>query len=139
MAKQIHVTAQDRHRLLNYLEALKRDPDKRDLPHIKYLENEIARAHVILDLYKTPGDMVTMRSQVLLKNMSTQEEFLCALVYPSEQAPETGRISVLTPLGAAMLGYRVGDTFEAELPKGRTQFLVKAIAYQPESAGDHDL
>ncbi len=139
MEKQIHITAQDRHRLLDCLGVLQEYPDKRELPHIRYLEKEIARAQVILDPLTTPKDMITMRSRVKLRDMATQAQMECTLVYPSERAPENGRISVLAPLGAAMLGYRVGDTFEVDLPKGRTQFLVEAVTYQPESSGDYHL
>jgi regulator of nucleoside diphosphate kinase len=139
MAKQIHITAQDRHRLLDCLAVLQEFPDKRELPHIRYLEEEIARAQVILDPLTTPKDVITMRSRVKLRDMATQAQMECILVYPAERAPEDGRISVLAPLGAAMLGYRVGDTFEVDLPKGRTQFLVEAIMYQPESSGDYHL
>jgi regulator of nucleoside diphosphate kinase len=139
MAKQIHITAQDRHRLLDCLGVLQEYPDKRELPHIRYLEKEIARAQVILDPVMTPKDVITMRSRAKLRDMATQAQMECTLVYPSERAPEDGRISVLAPLGAAMLGYRVGDTFEVDLPKGRTQFLVEAVTYQPESSGDYHL
>jgi regulator of nucleoside diphosphate kinase len=139
MERQIHITAQDRCRLLDCLGVLREYPDKRELPHIRYLEKEIAGAQLILDPLMTPKDVITMRSRVKLKNMATQAQMECTLVYPSERAPEEGRISVLAPLGVAMLGYRVGDTFEVDLPKGRTQFLVDAVTYQPESSGDYHL
>lgn len=139
MAKQIHITAQDRHRLLNCLGVLQEYPDKRELPHIRYLEREIARAQIIIDPLMTPKDVITMRSRVKLRDLRTRSEMECTLVYPTERAPEDGRISVLAPLGAAMLGYCVGDTFEVDLPKGRTQFRVEALTYQPESSGDYHL
>lgn len=139
MSKQIYITAQDRHRLLDCLGVLQEYPDKRELPHIQYLEKEIARAQVIIDPLMTPKDVITMRSRVKLRDLATQAEMECTLVYPAERAPEQGRISVLAPLGAAMLGYRIGDTFGVDLPKGRTQFLVKALTYQPESSGDYHL
>jgi len=139
MEKQIHITAQDRQRLLDCLGVLAEYPDKRELPHIQYLEKEIGRAQVILDPIETPRDMITMRSRVRLKDMATQAQMECTLVYPAEREPEAGRISVLAPLGAAMLGYRVGDTFEVNLPKGRTEFRVEEVLYQPESAGDYHL
>ena len=104
MAKQIHITAQDRHRLLDCLSVFQEFPDKRELPHIRYLEKEIARAQVILDSLTTPKDVVTMRSRVKLRDVATQAQLECTLVYPSERAPEDGRISILAPLGAAMLG-----------------------------------
>lgn len=139
MAKQIYITAQDRQRLLDCLRVLQERQDKRELPHIRYLEKEIARAEIIIDPLTTPKDVITMRSRVKLRDVATSAEMECTLVYPSERAPEDGRISVLAPLGAAMLGYCAGDTFEVDLPKGRTQFRVEALAYQPESSGDYDL
>lgn len=139
MAKHIYITAQDKHRLLDCLGVLQEYPDTRELSHIRYLEKEIARAQVIVDPLTTPKDVITMRSRVKLRDLTTRSEMECTLVYPPERAPEKGRISVLAPLGAAMLGYRVGDTFDVDLPKGRTQFLVEALTYQPESSGDHHL
>ena len=55
------------------------------------------------------------------------------------EPPGRHKSAVLAPLGAAMLGYRVGDVFEAELPKGPAKFRVEAVLYQPESAGDYHL
>ncbi len=139
MAKHIFITAQDRQRLLDCLATLQEFPDKRELPHIRYLDKEIHRAQIILDPMETPPDVITMRSRVRLRDVASQKKMECTVVYPSEQSPENGRISVLAPLGAAMLGYKVGDTFEAELPKGRTEFLIEELLYQPESAGDYHL
>lgn len=139
MAKHIMVTAQDRQRLADCLSVLQEFPDKLELPHIKYLEKEVHRAQVVLDPLALPADVITMRSRVKLANLDTGAELECVLVYPAERAPEEGRISVLAPLGAAMLGYRVGDVFEADLPKGPARFRVEAVVYQPESAGDYHL
>lgn len=139
MAKQIFITAQDRQRLLDALGALQEYPDRRELPHIQYLEKEIARAQIILDPLMTPKDVITMRSRVKLRDTATHAEMECTVVYPAERAPEKGCISVLAPLGAAMLGYKVGDVFDVDLPKGRTQFLVETLTYQPESSGDYHL
>lgn len=139
MAKQIHITAQDKQRLLDCLASIQEIADKRDLPHVRYLDEELTRAVVIVDPATTPNDVITMRSQVKLRNLNSQSLLECTLVYPTERALEEGRISVLAPLGAAMLGYKLGDTFEVELPKGPTEYQVEEILYQPESSGDYDL
>lgn len=139
MAKQIYITAQDKRRLMDCLNHLQENPDKRELAHIQYLQKEIARARIIDNPVMIPNNVITMRSRVRLCDLQTNTEMECTLVYPSECAPEKGRISVLAPLGAAMLGYSEGDLFEVELPKGRTQFRVEALPYQPESAGDFHL
>lgn len=139
MKKHIWITAQDKQRLSDCLAVLQEFPDKRDLPHIQDLQNEVNRARIILDPLDTPKDIITMRSRVRLVDMGSGHVMECALVYPAERNPEQGCISVLAPLGTAMLGYRVGDVFEVELPRGKTSFKVEALLYQPESAGDYHL
>lgn len=139
MAKQIFVTAQDRQRLLDALAVLQESPDKRELPHIRQLADELERAQVILDPLLTPRDVITMRSKVRLCEVGSTNAMQCTLVYPQERDPENGCISVLAPLGTAMLGYRVGDTFEVTLPKGVAEYLVEEVLYQPEAAGDYHL
>lgn len=110
--------------------------DKRDMPHIKELESEIARAEVIQDSIKVPGDVITMRSRVRLRNLGRGSVADYTLVYPAEADVEQLRISVLAPLGTAMIGYRAGSEFEVNLPVGPTTFRVEEILYQPEAAGD---
>ncbi len=139
MKKHIWITAQDKQRLSDCLAVLQEFPDKRDLPHIQDLQNEVNRARIILDPLDTPKDIITMRSRVRLVDMGSGHAMECTLVYPAERNPEQGCISVLAPLGTAMLGYRVGDVFEVELPRGKTSFKVEALLYQPESAGDYHL
>lgn len=136
MAKNIWTTSSDKSRLLAYIEELGSHADRRDRPHLIELEQELERAKVIKDARKTPADVITMRSVVALENLSSGKSLSCALVYPDEGDPEQNRISVLAPLGTAMLGQRVGRTFKVHLPKGTTEYRVAAIDYQPEAAGD---
>ncbi|HPO12079.1 MAG TPA: GreA/GreB family elongation factor [Candidatus Hydrogenedentes bacterium] len=139
MEKHIWITAQDKQRLTECLAKLQELPDERDLPHIRELQAEIDRAFIISDPSNTPKDVVTMRSRVRLTDTGTGNSSEYVLVYPSERNPEAGCISVLAPLGTAMLGYRVGDEFEVDLPRGKTSFKVAALLYQPESKGDFPL
>ena len=136
MGKKIWTTAQDRERIEAFIEALGRAADGRERPHIEELEQELARAKVIANPKKTPADVVTMRSVVKLENLHTGRELSCTLVYPDEGDPEQNRISVLAPLGTAMLGQRVGNTFDVRLPHGPVQYRVAGLEYQPEAAGD---
>ena len=62
-----------------------------------------------------------------------------ALVFPQDADLAQGKISVLAPIGTAMLGYRVGDVFSWQVPSGERRIKVEAILYQPEAAGDYDL
>jgi regulator of nucleoside diphosphate kinase len=61
------------------------------------------------------------------------------LVFPEDADIDQNRISVLAPIGTAMLGYSVGDTIEWPVPEGLRRIQVKEILYQPEAAGDYHL
>jgi regulator of nucleoside diphosphate kinase len=82
-----------------------------------------------------PPDVITMNSKARLVDCDTGEELERTLVFPEDADMDNGRISVLAPIGTAMLGYRVGDVFEWDVPAGKRRFRVKGIIYQPEAAG----
>jgi len=86
-----------------------------------------------------PPDVITMNSRVRLYDLDADEELIFTLVFPEDADPAENKISVLAPIGMAMLGYRVGDTFEWEVPAGISRLRVLEILYQPEAAGDYDL
>jgi regulator of nucleoside diphosphate kinase len=65
------------------------------------------------------------------------EEMTYTLVFPEDADVSQGKISVLAPIGTAMLGYRVGDTFEWDTPGGKRSIQVKRVIYQPEASGDY--
>ncbi len=103
------------------------------------LEQELDRADVV-ESAQVPADVVTMRSRVLFEDVGTGRTREFSLVYPAEADLDAGKLSVLTPVGAALLGLRVGASIDWPLPGGRTtRFQVKAVPYQPEAAGDFDL
>jgi regulator of nucleoside diphosphate kinase len=58
------------------------------------------------------------------------------LVFPVDADLSQGKISILEPIGADMLGYRVGDTFECDTPNGKRHIHVEKIIFQPETIGD---
>jgi len=80
--------------------------------------------------------VITMNSQALLLDVEENEEMLYTLVFPEDADPVEGKISVLAPIGTAMLGYREGDEFEWETPGGRRKIRVQKIVFQPEASGD---
>jgi regulator of nucleoside diphosphate kinase len=80
-----------------------------------------------------------MNSQVCLLDQDTQKEEMLTLVFPQEANISQGKISVLAPIGTAMLGYRVGEVFRWKVPTGERKLKVKKILYQPEAAGDYHL
>jgi regulator of nucleoside diphosphate kinase len=105
---------------------------------LKSLEAELDRARIVPP-QEVPGDVITMNSTVRLVDLDNGEEMTYTLVFPNDADVEQDRISVLAPIGTAMLGYRVGDTFEWQVPEGMRRLRVKEILYQPESSGDYHL
>ncbi len=61
------------------------------------------------------------------------------LVFPKDADIESGRISVMSPIGTAILGYSVGDAIEWTVPAGTRRIRIEAVPYQPEAAGDYHL
>jgi regulator of nucleoside diphosphate kinase len=131
----IYITNNDHQRLLELLEVA-RSIHFRDRGDLIGLEAELKRA-IIVDAKKVPTDVITMNSQADLVDLVTGERATFTVVFPYNADVDEGRISVLAPLGAAMLGYRVGDEFEWKVPYGTRQFRVTKILYQPEAAGDY--
>ena len=102
------------------------------------LDSELARAYIV-EPRNVPPDLITMNSKVRLCHVGTGESRVVALVFPKDAEAYAENESVLSPLGAAMLGYRVGGTFEVSSAQGSNQYRVEQILYQPEAAGDYHL
>lgn len=102
---------------------------------IRDLVGELQRA-VIVPSRDIPSDIVTMRSRVNLKDHKNGDASTITIVFPNEANIEEGKISVLAPIGVALLGYRVGDRVQWPVPAGMKEFVIIGIEYQPESAGD---
>lgn len=134
-AKEIYITEIDRDRLENLLD---RPSGPHLEPYLDALRSELERAKVVPSR-EIPPDVVTMNSTVSLIDVDTGEEERFTLVFPKDADANTGKISVIAPLGTAMLGYRVGDIFEWEVPIGRKRWRVEKVIYQPEAAGDFHL
>lgn len=132
----IYVTSQDKQRLEDLLmEVEASDPRKHG--DLKALTEELHRA-VVVDPKDVPGDVITMNSRADMLDLENGETVTFTLVFPSESNIEEGKISVLAPIGAGMLGYRVGDEFEWKVPAGVRRMKVTRIHYQPEAAGEFD-
>jgi regulator of nucleoside diphosphate kinase len=110
----------------------------RDRPSLESLEDELERAHIV-EPAAVPRDVVTMNSRVRLTDMGTNGAKIFTLVFPSEAKVEEQKISVLAPIGTAILGYRVGDTVEWHMPGGARTLRIEEILYQPEAAGAYHL
>ncbi|WP_193222233.1 GreA/GreB family elongation factor [Alkalilimnicola sp. S0819] len=86
-----------------------------------------------------PTDVVTMNSRVRLEDMNSGRHIEITLVFPRLADSASGCISVLAPLGSALLGARVGQTVEAHTPAGERSYRIEALLYQPEADGRYDL
>jgi len=135
--KTIHITELDRQRLVDLIMDAQ-SKGYRGSVYLEKLRGELARAEIVLP-QEVPADVITMNSKVALMDLDTQEEEIYTLVYPENANTTEGKVSVLAPIGTAMLGYRVNDVFEWEVPAGRRHLKVDKILYQPEAAGDYEL
>jgi len=135
--KPIYITEQDRHRLKDLIEIGRA---KSDGPayYVDALDREVSRSCVV-DSNSVPSDVVTMNSRVRLRDMDSGEIEVYTLVYPSMSDPGENRISVLAPVGTAIVGSRAGDVIEWPVPAGRRRLFVEDVVYQPENAGATDL
>ena len=136
-ATTIYITELDYNRLNGLIDRT-RERNAHDREYLKKLEAELDRAEIV-DPKQIPADVITMRSTVRLKDLVSGESNTYSLVFPTEANFGEGKISVLAPIGTAILGYRKGDTIEWPVPSGLRRLKVEEILYQPESAGDHDL
>ncbi len=135
--KAICVTEFDLERLKKLLADAQRT-SYRGSPYLAKLQKELDRAKVVKP-DKVASDVVTMNSRVCLVDLNTGKEEVYTLVFPEDADMGKGKISVLAPIGTAMLGYEVGDVFEWEVPAGKRRLKVKQILYQPEASGDYNL
>ncbi len=109
----------------------------RGSPYLQQLASELDRAEVVKPR-EMPADVITMNSRVLLTDLEDGSRMELKLVYPQESTADEGNISVLAPIGTAMIGYRVGDVIEWDTPGGKASLKVEEILYQPEAAGVFD-
>lgn len=131
----ICITKRDMQHLRNLLD----NPDlMQQKPYLEQLEHELDRADVV-ESSEIPVDTITMDSTALLIDIETGEEMILTLVYPDHAYIPEGRISVLAPIGTAILGCRQGEWVEWEVPAGIRSLRVDSILYQPEAAGDYML
>lgn len=100
------------------------------------LQEELDRAE-IREPAEMPPDVVTMNSTVRFKMKNNESEFCLTLVYPKDALGDETKISVMAPVGSALLGLKVGDTIAWPGPAGRTiQVEILEVVYQPERAGE---
>lgn len=132
---EIIMSSIDSDRLYALIESL----PKNSVPGLDELEYELNRATVVAPK-DMPKDIVTMNSTVRFFVEHTQSEFELTLVYPRDVDSDGKTISVLAPVGSALLGLSIGDEIEWPKPGGGSlKVKITQIIYQPERAGDYQL
>jgi regulator of nucleoside diphosphate kinase len=128
MRRTIYITQEDMHRLQRLVEGLKAR-SQGELSNIIALEEELDRAHIVR-ANKIRSDIVTLNSHVRVRDLDTDKVMEYEVLYPNTK-PRTSAnpLSVLAPLGTALLGYRAGDVVEWQVPKGKRRLKVIEVLY----------
>ena len=135
MERNLYINELDHKRLMRLIEdALNGITEQSN--SLRSLQVELTRANVV-NAEELPRDVVTMRSRVLI--MLEDEEKEITLVYPNEANHSTGKISILSPIGTAIIGYREDDVINWLTPGGLKRIRIKKVLYQPEASGDYEL
>ncbi len=135
MPKEIYITQTDKERLKKIIDDEIKSGRDLDKP-MKKLREEIENAKAV-NSTEIPRDIITMNSRVLLH--LNEEDIEVTLVYPEDADWSANRMSVLSPIGTAILGYQEGDVVEWEVPSGITEIHITGVLYQPEASGDYDM
>jgi regulator of nucleoside diphosphate kinase len=123
-------------RRLAFLLSGGRDTGNHDLAHLRELRAELERAIIVAPRDIPPG-VITMYSMVTVHDLTGGHRREFTLVYPHEADPVAGRISVLAPLGTALLGYRLGDEVEWLMPGGIRRLRIENVRSPDETAVRH--
>lgn len=129
----VRVTDVDSHRLQSLIEG-PLSKDLRDAGNVQLLGRHLAIADVV-PAKRIGPDVVTINSEVRVRDLDNGETIVFQVVFPSAADAAARKISVLAPLGLAVLGRSVGDEVSWQTPGGHRRLLVGHILYQPEREG----
>lgn len=124
------ISEEDLRELRTFLESTASGRDEEQLDR---LQSELDRAAVV-PRASLPADVVAMRATVEFENETTRRRQLVQLVYPGQADPAKGRVSVLAPIGAALLGLRVGQSLDWPLPSGPVRVRILRVTQQLQVA-----
>lgn len=130
--RQILITEDDMARLRGLVRQ-GRVAARRDQAHLAILDQELDRAEVIATGDLSP-DVVTMHSTVRVRDLDSGSSMVYTLAFPVDADIEKKRISVLAPIGTALIGYRAGDVLEWVTPGGTKRLHIEEVLFQPEAA-----
>ena len=131
------VSSRDKERLVDHI-ALARSSWITYGPYLDTFRAELRGARAVPPS-DVPRDVITMNSRFALMHLRTGEAVSYTLVYAEAGAVGDGKVSVLSPMGMALLGARAGDVVRWNEESGPAAAEVLRLLYQPEAAGHHDL
>jgi regulator of nucleoside diphosphate kinase len=126
----------DRMRLAGLIKLLREQPGKQE--GLDALKDKLERARIIKP-EEVPPSLVTMNSEVTLTDLDTGERLTLGVVFPAAADPAAGKISVLEPIGLALLGSAEGAELEWPVPGGKRRLRLVKVSFQPEAAGIYNL
>lgn len=132
---RLHITRIDHLRLTSLVKK-ERNKNRSDIENIRKLSDELRKA-IIVDPENIDPDVATMNSVIKFTDIESGKDMQLKIVYPEESDIKKRQVSILAPVGMALLGYRKGDIVEWNVPGGRKKFLINEILYQPEKSGDY--
>jgi len=91
------------------------------------LSEELENA-TVLDKDEFPEDVIRLNSTVTIQDLSTKKEMKIIIVMPEHADIKQQKVSVLAPLGTALIGFRKGSTVKWHVPAGEKEFLIKEVA-----------
>ena len=130
------ISSFDKQRLMRLLSSAETSLEVR--AELEDLTHEIERGAEVQP-QDIPPDVVTMNSSVRVTDLEAGTSHTYTIVFPADADYEKGKISILAPLGTALLGYRIGDVVNWHMPGGTRQLRIDELIYQPEAAGDFHL
>ena len=135
--RRILITEEDMARLRELVRH-GRKTSRKDQNHLEELREELDHAEVVAS-GDVPSDVVTMHSTLRVRDLDNGKRAVYTIVFPTDADIERNRISVLAPIGTALIGYRAGDLVEWATPGGVRRLQIERVLFQPEAAGGVDV
>lgn len=123
------VTKEDMGRLAHLVSTLRHSPFG-DQQQLELLDEALQNANALTS-EQVPGDVIRMNSRFRVVDLDSRQRARYTLVYPENADISKGRISVLAPVGTALLGHRRGDVVEAKVPGGSRRLKIEHVLHRP--------
>jgi regulator of nucleoside diphosphate kinase len=123
--RTILITSSDMSRLRCLLESAW-NLFRHNRPYLEVLQQDLEAAKAV-ESDHIPRDVVMLNSRVHIRDLDTGKQMVCTVVFPKDSNASEDRLSVLAPVGTAVLGRRVGDIFECKVPAGVRRLKLEAI------------